>query len=82
MILVDVQFPELGRIIDFHLDEDARGWDIVEELASMAASSCGKQYASGENVLALYCVDGQRPVDLDRSLRENGVRSGDRLLFV
>lgn len=82
MILVDVKFPELDEVIDFHLDEDARGWDIVEEIATMAASSCGRQFATGKNALVLYSVDAQRPLDLNRSLRENGVRSGERLLFV
>ena len=82
MILVDVKFPELDKTIDFHLDENARGWDIVEELATMAARSSGKEYVPGANAVLLYSVDNQRPLDLNRSLRENGIRSGERLLFV
>ncbi|MBQ6839674.1 MAG: hypothetical protein IJO45_03170 [Oscillospiraceae bacterium] len=82
MILVDVQFPELDRTIDFHLDENARCWEITEEIATMAARNCGWQYASGSNAVMLYSVDAQRPLDLNRSLRENGIRSGDRLLFI
>lgn len=82
MILVDVQFPELDRVIDFHLDETARGWDIVEEIATMAARTCGRQYAADANAVLLYSVDTQSPLDLNRSLQENGIRSGERLLFV
>lgn len=82
MILVDVKFPELDRTIDFHLDEEARGWDIAEELATMAARTCGRKYTPNENAILLYSVDSQRPLDLNRNLRENGVRSGERLLFV
>ena len=82
MILVDVQFAELDRVIDFHLDETARGWDIVEESATMAARTWGRQYAPEANAVLLYSVDYQRPLDLNRSLQENGVRSGERLLFV
>lgn len=82
MILVDVKFPELDRTIDFQLDEDARGWDIAEEIANMAARTCGRTYAHNSNCILLYSVDGQRRLDLNRSLRENGVRSGERLLFV
>lgn len=82
MILVDVKFPELDKIIDFHLDEDARCWDIVEEIGTMAARSCGREFNLSANAVMLYSVDSQRALNLNRTLRENGVRSGDRLLFV
>lgn len=82
MILVDVRFPELGKTIDFHLDEDARGWDILEEIATMAARSCGRQYNAHEDAVFLYSLEKQIPLDLNRSLRENGVYSGDRLLLI
>lgn len=82
MILVDVKFPELDRTIDFHLDEKARGWDIAEEIGTMAACSCGRNFSANANAVLLYSVDAQRPLDLNRSLQENGVRSGDRLLFI
>lgn len=82
MILVDVKFPELDKTIDFHLDEDARCWDIVEEIATMAARSCGREFNLSDNAVMLYSVDSQRALNLNRTLRENGVRSGERLLFV
>lgn len=82
MILVDVKFPELDKVIDFHLDETARGWDIMEEIATMAARTCGRDYAVESNAMLLYSVDAQRQLDLNRSLQENGVRSGESLLFI
>lgn len=82
MILVDVKFPELDKTIDFHLDEDARCWDIVEEIATMAARSCGREFSLSDNAVMLYSMDTQRSLNLNRTLRENGVRSGERLLFV
>ena len=82
MILVDVKFPELDKTIDFHLDEDALGWDIVEEIATMAARSCGREFSLSDNAVMLYSVDTQRALNLNRTLRENGVRSGEWLLFV
>lgn len=82
MILVDVRFPELDRTIDFHLDENARGWDIVEEIATMSARSCGRQFDANTHAVFLYSMESQQPLDLNRSLHENGVHSGDRLLFI
>lgn len=82
MILVDVVFPELDRTIDFQLDEEARGWDIAEELATMAARTCSRKFVPNENAIMLYSMDTQTPLDLNRTLLENGVRSGERLLFI
>lgn len=82
MILVDVKFPELDRTIDFQLDENARGWDIAEEIATMAARSCARQFSAGDSAFLLYSADTRRALDLNRSLKENGVRSGERLLFI
>lgn len=82
MILVDVKFPELDMTIDFHLDEDARSWDIAEEIANMAARTCGRTYTHNSNCILLYSMDERRQLDLNKTLRENGVRSGERLLFV
>lgn len=82
MILVDVRFPELDRTIDFQLNEDVRGWEIAEEIATMAARSFGRGYVPNANAVALFSMDKWRQIDLNRTLRENGVRSGERLLYV
>lgn len=82
MILVDVTFPELDKTIDFQLEENACGWDIAEELATMAASSCGRRFEPEAVPVYLYSADRQKPLDLNKSLRENGILSGERLLFI
>ena len=82
MILVDVVFPELDQAIDFQLDETVQGWDIVEEIASIAAKFSSRSYEPGSTNALLYSVDKQRMLDLNRSLKSNGIRSGDKLLFI
>lgn len=82
MILVDVTFPELDRTIDFQLNEDVRAWDIAEEIASMVAASMGKVYSSQHSTIRLYAADRQRALNMSVSLRDNGIHSGDRLLFI
>lgn len=82
MILVDVQFPELDRTIDFQLDENAIGWNVAEEIASMAAQTSGRNFSPTENGVVLYSVDKGCRVDLNRSLRANGIQAGERLLLI
>lgn len=82
MILVDVVCPELNRIIDFLLDETARGWDIAEEIAAMAARSASRNFKVNEEEIMLYSMETCRRLDLNKSLQENDVRSGEKLLFI
>lgn len=82
MILVDVKFPELDCTIDFQLNEDVRGWEIAEEIATMAARSVGRRYEPNSHTAAIYSVDQCRQIDLNLTLRANGIRSGERLLYV
>lgn len=82
MILVDVRFPELDRTIDFQLNEDVRGWEIAEEISAMAARSCRRSCGHNKNAVLIYSMDQKRQIDLNRTLRENGVCSGERLLYV
>lgn len=82
MILVDVVCPELNRTIDFMLDETARGWEIAEEIATMAARNSGRSFQANEEEIMLYSMETKRKLDLNRSLVENNVRSGEKLLFI
>ena len=82
VIIVDVVFPEMNCIIDFQLDEDAQCWDLAEEIATMAGRSQGRQFDVTENAVLLYSVASRQMLNLDCSLKENGVKSGDRLLLI
>lgn len=82
MILVDVVFPELDKIIDFQFDENIRGWDIAEEIMGMAAKSCGRDFSPEKTTVLLYSVDRSRQLDMDRTLKENGIHAGERLLVL
>ncbi|MBQ6832067.1 MAG: hypothetical protein IJO28_05470 [Oscillospiraceae bacterium] len=82
MILVDVECPELGKTIDFQLDENVYGWDIAEEIAGMVARTCSRSFQSGEQTIFLYSVQRQCRLDLNKTLSQNGVTSGERLLFI
>lgn len=82
MILIDVEFPEMNRTIDFQVDETAAVWDIVDEIAAMAAQTCGKDYLGTERQIFLYSWEQRRALNLNLSLRDNQVNSGDHLLMI
>ena len=82
MILVDVVCPELGKTVDFQLDENAYGWDIAEEIGEMIARNSGRKFQAGDSRICVYSVARQVQLDLNKSLKENGVSSGEQLIFL
>lgn len=80
--MVDVNFPELKRIIDFKVDDHIRGWEIADEIGTMAARNCGRSFDAASSVIQIYSVQTKRILNLDISLRDNGIRSGDQLIFI
>lgn len=82
MILIDVFFPELDRTIDFQVDETVRAWDIAEELAGMAAQSSGRSFSQKEHCVLLYSAEKGCQLDPGRTLKGNGIQSGDKLILI
>lgn len=81
MILVDITFPELNETIDFQLDENVSCWDVLEDVSDLVAKRYGRQY-SRDGVVLLYSAEQRTRLDLNQSLKANGVQSGDRLLLL
>ena len=82
MILVDIYIPSMDQTVDFNLDEDVPVSSLAEEIGEMIAQSSqsmGVEHSAG---LLLCSVDRQCILDGSRTLRENGVRNGSRLLIV
>lgn len=82
MILVDVRFPELEETVDFLVEEDALGYDVMDEIANIAAQNSNRLCSPKTRRFLLYCVETSRQIDLNRTMRENGIQSGNTLLFI
>lgn len=82
MILVDVYVPCIDRTYDFMLDENASPAAVVIEVSEMVAKKTGSRMPERFSDFVLYHADREVPVTQDKSLYENGVRDGDRLILV
>lgn len=82
MILVDVYVPVIDKVYDFHLDENAAVWTVIEDMADMI---CQKEQCrlKGESSQLTLWLAGQK-VKLDKrgTLFENGIHAGERLWLV
>lgn len=81
MIIVEVYSPAVDAGYDFQIDENILVKDAAASAAEMIARKNGSE-GSSESDAALYDTMRQHELDRDRTLKENGVRSGMKLLLV
>lgn len=81
MILVDLQAPVFDRIYDFELDEQLKTGELLKDILILIGEeeACGQ---SQEEKMALYAVRQERILDPRRTLQQQGVRDGDRLILI
>ena len=73
MILVDVQFPELDRTIDFQLDENAIGWNVA-----FTGLSTDGLYNGTSVTLTKESSDSTSAVRQGTAYKKNGTVYGDK----
>lgn len=82
MILVDIAVPALDNTYDFRLDDNATVAEIMDEIVKMICQKEMSHLEGKEEDLLLCSAGGHRTLDQTWTLRDSGVRSGDRLLLV
>lgn len=81
MIIVEIEVPIMGKKYDFQIDEDAPLYEVKEEAAEMICrreQCCLKGDVKG---LLLWKQGGQK-LKQEHSARENGLRTGSRIIMV
>lgn len=80
MILVDIQVPVLDQVYDFELNEEARAELLIEDILELIA---GKEHLTCRNKegMYLYAIGRERVLEAEKSLKQQGVCAGDRLIL-
>lgn len=81
MILIDVQIPVLDRIYDFELDEDSMAGVLMEEIIALIAKKEHLTVNEGKEMY-LYSLGQENVLKKDRTLRQQGICDGDRLILI
>ena len=81
MILIDVLVPVTGRTYDFTVEENAPVRDVTEEIVGLIVrrEGYGEQTDSG---MHLFSHEKRMQLNQGKTLFENGVRNGDKLILV
>ncbi|MDD6492938.1 MAG: EsaB/YukD family protein [Firmicutes bacterium] len=81
MILIDVQIPVLDRIYDFELDEDSMAGVLMEEIIALISKKEHLTVNEGKEMY-LYSLGQENVLKNDRTLRQQGICDGDRLILI
>ena len=81
MILVDVQIPSLDKVYDFELDEEMKAGELTQKIAQMAAQKEGLVYEP-EDKLYLYALRREEVLDERKTLRQQEIGAGERLILI
>ena len=82
MILVDVYVPVIDKVYDFHLDENAVVWTVIEDMADMFCQKEQCRLGGAIQQLTLWLAEAKMKLDKDGTLFENGIHSGKRLMLL
>lgn len=81
MIVVDIQVPNLNRTYDFELDEEMKTGELLKKIIQTIS---GKENLKDcrEDEMLLYDLNRETVLSENRSLRQQGVKSGEQLYLI
>ena len=82
MILTEIYAPALDERDDYALDENVPVNRIIEGLAEILCKKTKSTMPESFGDFMLCSMDEERVLDRRKTLYENGIRDGSRLLFV
>lgn len=81
MILVDVQVPAMDQVYDFELDEELTAGTLAQDIGALVAKK-EKASEGGGGDRYLYSLRQDGILKREETLKQQGVRDGDRLILI
>ncbi len=82
MILVEVYVPAVDAKFDFELDESARVRNIIGELCEMLGKKMRSPLQEKGEDFMLCSMDGREILAMEKTLSQNRISDGSKLLLV
>ena len=81
MILVDIEVPATDSVYDFELDEEIPVKALIEEIVKILMQK-EKYIGRAEEKLYLYAYFGECLLCDEKSLKQQGVKTGEKLFLL
>lgn len=80
MIMVDIYIPEIGQVYDFEMDEEKTVGTVQKEIMELIAEK-EKMSLPKDASMTLYALQNAEILCNHRTLKEQGIQSGDKLVL-
>jgi len=80
MIMVDIYIPEIGQVYDFEMDEEKTVGTVQKEIMELIAEK-EKMSLPKDASMTLYALQNAEILCNHRTLKEQGIQSGDKLIL-
>lgn len=81
MIVAEIYVPVLDASYDFKLDENVPTGVVIEEIASVICQKEQCEIGGDKTQFMLFKVENRQSLSANLTLYENGVTTGDSLVF-
>ncbi|MGN0377372.1 MAG: EsaB/YukD family protein [Suilimivivens sp.] len=81
MIFLDVQVPLINKIYDFELDEEMPVSELVQKVTGIIAEKEEMEYEP-QTKMYLYAMGNETILNESYSLKQQGIRGGERLVLI
>ena len=82
MILVDINIPAVNETLDFSLDENTPVAHVLAEILGMVSKKYNSLDIGDADRICLYNMTAEKRINNSRTLSQQGVMSGSRLMLV
>lgn len=81
MILVDIHVPMLDRVYDFELDEESKVERLIEDILVLITQQEQLTCKNNKDIY-LYALGREKVLEAGKSLKQQGVCAGERLILI
>ncbi len=82
MILLDIYIPSLGMTYDFRIDENVRIINVLQEISEMLTNKYKSTLNKPAEEFMLCSITDGRVLNSNKTLAENKITNGCKLLMV
>lgn len=82
MIIAEVFVPSIDKTYDFKFDEDVIVSVVAEEIGAIICQKEQCNVLGDKDNIMLFKAETNQILSMGLSLYENGIKTGDRLMFV
>lgn len=82
MVILEIDVPIIQKTYDFMIDENTLVSSVIEEIAELICQKEGFSSERKASEFSLFSCTDEKMLQCDKTIAENSVKTGNKLIFV